>query len=81
MKDNLKTILLVASFGIIVWVVIMFLFSTGVIILILTVIGLAICGAYKIWEDYAKEELLKKEENFDILKDSKKEEEKDKCTQ
>ena len=27
---------------------------------------------------YAKEELLKKEENFDILKDSKKEEEKDK---
>jgi hypothetical protein len=45
---------------------------------VLVVIGLAICGAYKIWEKYAKEELLKKEENFDILKDSKKEEEKDK---
>jgi hypothetical protein len=78
MKEILKTVLLVAVFGIIVWVTIIFLFSAGVIILVLVVIGLAICGAYKIWEKYAKEELLKKEENFDILKDSKKEEEKDK---
>ena len=72
MKDNLKTILLVAGFGIIVWLVIVFVFSAGIIILVLTVIGLAICGAHRIWEGYAKEELLKKEENFDTLKEENK---------
>ena len=54
MKEILKTVLLVAVFGIIVWVTIIFLFSTGVIILVLVVIGLAICGAYKIWENMQK---------------------------
>lgn len=72
MKDNLKTILLVAGFGIIVWLVIVFVFSAGIIILVLTVIGLAICGAYRIWKGYTKEELLKKEENFDTLKEENK---------
>jgi FtsH-binding integral membrane protein len=74
MSETLKKILLITCFGIIIWLVIIFMVSAGVIILVLTVIGLVIFGAYKLWEDYAKKELLKREENFDILKDSKKEE-------
>jgi len=68
-KKTIKKILLAVTFGVLAYLVILFVISTGMILLILTVIGLALYGAYTLWEKYAKEELLKKEENFDELKE------------
>lgn len=43
------------------------------IILIVSVVGvLALVGLYTLWGKYVKLELMKKEENFDILKSGKK---------
>jgi len=60
MNETLKTILIIGGFGIIVWLAITFIISAGIVLFILFIIGLTIYGAYHIWEDYAKEELLKK---------------------
>jgi FtsH-binding integral membrane protein len=64
-----EKILVAITFGIIAYLVILFVISTGMILLILATIGLAVFGAYTLWETYAKNELLKKEENFDTLKE------------
>jgi len=76
MNQTLKKILLIALFGMISYLAAIFIISTGMILIVLIIIGLSILGAYKLWEKFAKEELLKHEESFDRLK----EEEKDKCT-
>ena len=77
MKEILKNTLLIVCFGIIMWLAVTFIISAGIIVFILIIFGLAICGAYKLWEQYAKEELLKKEENFDTLKENNKNEKED----
>jgi hypothetical protein len=45
--------------------------STGAMLIVCVVGGLALVGLYTLWEKYAKLELMKKEENFDILKSDK----------
>ncbi|HQF36526.1 MAG TPA: hypothetical protein PLL26_02690 [Candidatus Dojkabacteria bacterium] len=72
MNQTLKQILSVALFGVIAYLTIIFIISTGTILIVLAVIGLGIYGAYELWEKYAKKELLKHEENFDTLKEGEK---------
>lgn len=71
MNQTVKQILSVALFGIIAYLAIMFIISTGAVLIVLIVIGLGIYGAYVLWEKYAKCELMKKEENFNTLKEEK----------
>jgi FtsH-binding integral membrane protein len=66
-KKSLKKFLSVICFGVIVYFAILFIISTGMVLLLLAAIGLSLFGAYTLWEKYAKEELIKKEENLDIL--------------
>ncbi len=68
-KKSLKKIVSVICFGVIFYFAILFVISTGMVLLILAAFGLSLFGAYTLWEKYAKEELLKKEENFDTLKE------------
>ena len=68
-KATIKKISVVLIFGIIAYLVILFVISTGMILLILTVLGLAAFGAYTLWETYAKKELIKKEENIAVLEE------------
>ena len=68
MNQTFKQILLVATFGVIAYLTILFVISTGAILIVLILIGLGLYGAYELWEKYAKLELMKKEENFDTLK-------------
>ena len=49
-----------------------FALSPTMLLTILSIVGLAAFGAYTLWERYAKQELLKKEENFDTLKEEPK---------
>ncbi len=70
MNQTVRQILSVALFGIIAYLAIVFIISSGAILIVLILIGLGIYGAYALWEKYAKFELMKKEENFDTLKDT-----------
>ena len=70
-KATIKKIILAIIFGTIAYLAIIFIMSTWVILTILTVVGLALFGAYTVWEKYAKNELMKKEENFSSLKEDK----------
>jgi len=69
MNQTVKNILLIAAFGIIAYVALIFIIYTGLTLIIWIIGALALVGAYKLWEDYAKNELMKREENFDILKE------------
>jgi hypothetical protein len=42
--------------------------STGAMLIVLVFVVLALVGLYTLWEKYAKLELMKKEENFEILR-------------
>lgn len=66
-KKSLKKFVLVICFGAIAYFVILFIISTGIILLLLGAIGLSLFGAYTLWEKYAKKELIKKEEDLDKL--------------
>jgi len=72
-NETIKKVILIAIFGIIVYFALMFIIYTGVTLVIWVVGALALVGAYKLWEDYAKKELLKREENFNILKEKSQE--------
>ena len=63
---------MVGGLGIIAWLLILFVIYTGIVLIIWVACGLALFGLYTLWERYAKQELMKKEENFDILKPDKK---------
>lgn len=69
MNETIKKILIGITFGLIAYLAIIFIMSTGFVLLILTILGFASFGAYTVWEKYAKEELAKREENFDTLKE------------
>ena len=68
-KDTIKKIVVVIIFGIIVYLAIIFIIATWIVFVVLFTMGLALFGAYTAWDKYAKNELMKKEENFDELKD------------
>jgi len=72
MNATIKKILIAGGLGIIAWLFIMFVLYTGIMLIVWIVGGLALIGLYGLWEKYAKLELMKKEENFDILKPDKK---------
>lgn len=63
-----KEILIVAALAVIIYLAVVFALSLGAILIVSIVIGLSIYGAYELWYKYARPELMKKEENFDILK-------------
>lgn len=68
-KALLKKILVVFCFGLVACISIIFIVSTGMFLLILSILGFAAYGAFNLWEKYAKKELMKKEENLDILEE------------
>jgi len=70
-KKSLKKFVLVICFGVIIYFAIFFIISTGMVLLLLTAIGLSLFGAYTLWEKCAKKELMKKEENLDTLEEEK----------
>lgn len=66
-KTTIKKVITIIIFGSIAYLVMLFIISTWVILLVLTTVGLALFGAYTAWEKYAKNELMKKEENVNEL--------------
>jgi len=72
MNETIKKILSVTLFGVIVYLAIIIAISTGVILIILAILCLSVVGAYSLWEMIKSKELMKKEENFDSLKDKEK---------
>jgi len=58
--ENLKRVIIIGCFGIIMLLGTLFIISAGVVAIIFLVVGLAIAGLYSIWEKFAKEELVKK---------------------
>jgi hypothetical protein len=68
MNATVKKILMAGGLGGIAWLFIMFVLYTGIMLIVWVVGGLAPIGLYSLWEKYAKLELMKKEENFEILR-------------
>jgi len=72
MNETLKNVLMIVCLGVIMWLTVVFIISAGMIIFVLFIIGLVIYGLYNIWEKFSKNELSKKEENFNTLKEEEK---------
>ena len=69
MMTTIKKILLVITLCVIAYFTIVFILATAAILVTMAIVGLSIFGAYIIWQKYAMKELMKKEENFEILKE------------
>lgn len=68
MNTAFKNILIAGALCVIVWLFILLIIYAVALVIVLSVIGLAIFGLYILWEKYVKYELMKKEENFEILR-------------
>jgi len=66
-----EKIMLVIIFSILICLIISFIISIGTFLIIICIFGFALYGAHTFWEKYIKFEIMKKEENFDILKKEK----------
>ena len=71
MNPAIKKILLAGVLGIIAWLFFMFIIYTGAMLIGWVIFALLLFGAYALWNKHAKTELMKREENFDILKSDK----------
>ncbi|MFZ4439330.1 MAG: hypothetical protein ACOYOS_12945 [Syntrophales bacterium] len=71
MNLAIKKILLAGGFGVIAWLFVMFIFYTVTVLIGWIIFAIVLLYAYAIWNKHARTELMKKEENFDILKTDK----------
>jgi len=71
MNPAIKKILLAGVLGVIAWLFFMFIIYTGAMLIGWVIFALLLFGAYALWNKHAKTELMKREENFDILKSDK----------
>lgn len=75
-SESWKEILNIIIFGIIVILTVVLIVSTGFILILFLIMCMCIYGAYHLWTEYIVYPSLKKEENFDTMKEEKEEEEK-----
>ena len=54
--------------GVIAWLFFMLIIYTGTMLIGGIIFALILCGAYALWNKHARTELMKKEENFEILR-------------
>ena len=71
MNEKIKKGLMILVFGIIAYLCIIFIISTGILLIVLIIAGLAMIGAYDLWEKYAKTTLLTKEEPNQVNQEEK----------
>ena len=72
MNPTIKKILLAGGLVTIAWLFAMFIFYTVALLIGWIIFAIILLCAYALWNKYARTELMKKEENFDILKPDKK---------
>jgi Flp pilus assembly protein TadB len=71
MNPTIKKILLAGGLGVIAWLFVMFFFYTVTMLIGWIIFAIILLCAYALWNKHARTELMKKEENFDILKPDK----------
>jgi len=68
MNATIKKILLAGGLGVIAWLFFMLIIYTGAGLTGWVIFALILFGAYALWNKNASAELMKKEENFEILR-------------
>jgi len=71
MNATIKKILIAGGLGVITSLLFMLIIYPGAMLMGWVIFVLILCGAYALWNKHARTELMKKEENFDILKSDK----------
>ena len=71
MNPTIKKILLTGGLGVIAWLFVMFIFYTVTVLIGWIIFAIILLCAYALWNKHARTELMKREENFDILKPDK----------
>jgi hypothetical protein len=72
MNATIKKILMAGGFGVIASLLFMLIIYTGAGLIGWVIFALILFCAYALWNKRARTELMKREENFDILKSDKK---------
>ena len=67
MNATIKKILLAGGLGVIASLFVMFIFYTVTMLIVWVIFALILFCAYAHWNKHARTELMKKEENFEIL--------------